>query len=321
MNEREPILALSRDQTVMLKGCAIWLVLLGHLWALPFGGALGVAIFLSLSGYGLNLSLEAEGLRGYWQKRFRKVWLPYFFVGVFDVLVLKASGARAILCTVLGLDFGCIADSTMWYISYILLWYLVFYLAALVTRRLHRRSVREGLKLALLLLAALGFRALFSLGVWSAASAAGSYGLAFPLGVALTWLGRLRLSAKQRITLWLAVLFFSSAYLLRFYPFAWQSPLLTSAALAQALALLQLIALPRRLQRGLLWFGRYSYPIYLFEGLILPVRDAWFGWTGLTILVMLGFIGCSALMGAVYWTCYRKLEAAFLPGNAAERVR
>ena len=79
MNERAPVLALSRDVSAMLKGIAILLVLLGHTGVVRMGGAGGVALFLIVSGYGLHCSWESGGPEGYWRKRAQKVWLPYIF--------------------------------------------------------------------------------------------------------------------------------------------------------------------------------------------------------------------------------------------------
>ncbi len=309
MSEREPFLDLTREHTQLLKGWAILLVLLGHLYYVPFGGAAGVAIFLALSGYGLNLSCEKNGHRLFWNKRLRKVWLPYFLVAVFNVLALRAQGRAAILCTLLGLDLDRNIDATMWYISYLFLWYLVYYCLLRLTAALPRRGLREAIKLGGLLLASLGFRWLDRLGVWHPAASAATYWLAFPLGVALSQLRFLRVSHRCRFGLWFLILFLSTAYLIRIYPFQWNSALMTSVVLAQAIAVLQLVSLPRAVQAPLAWFGAHSYPIYLFEWLFFNVRADWFAAFSAKFLIDLAFLAATSLVAAVYWSCWKKLDA------------
>lgn len=74
----------NRNFTDSLRGIAILLVITSHIagaigtnLCTPLGG-IGVALFLFLSGYGLNESYKAHGLKLFWIKRITKVLLPYF---------------------------------------------------------------------------------------------------------------------------------------------------------------------------------------------------------------------------------------------------
>ena len=77
------------SSSLVLKGIAIFLVLLCHFAGFysrggirlftPAGG-IGVAIFLILSGYGLNESWKRNHGKGWWRKRLLKVFLPYAII-------------------------------------------------------------------------------------------------------------------------------------------------------------------------------------------------------------------------------------------------
>lgn len=80
----------------------------------PLGG-IGVAMFLILSGYGLNESYKKKKSGGYWKKKVVRVLIPYLIVSM----------------VVIGLQILCsfkIEIPYYWYLDFILFWYLVFYL-------------------------------------------------------------------------------------------------------------------------------------------------------------------------------------------------
>lgn len=117
-----PKMQISKDQTSLLKGIAIFLVLFDHIgenvgWlpSLPLG-AVGVYMFLFLSGYGLMRSAITNGIAGYWMKRVKKVYLPYIVVLVF--------------CAVLSLiflhkiEFSFIKYFVLWKVPFGEYWYL-----------------------------------------------------------------------------------------------------------------------------------------------------------------------------------------------------
>lgn len=109
-----------------MKGLAIMLIMLCHCssyWGVyytPLGG-IGVAIFLILSGYGLNESYKRYGLDGFWPKRIGRMMLPYSLtIGIF-----------AIVC---GCSFWWFLQNILciktyyWFIAFMMYWYIIFYI-------------------------------------------------------------------------------------------------------------------------------------------------------------------------------------------------
>ena len=108
-----------------MKGVAILLVVISHTgndgfrlkFLIPLG-AIAVAVFLVLSGYGLMESYNKNGISGFWNKRFLRVLLPYLiWIGFYSALML-----------LLEKDLS-LGDLRYWFVEYILIWYVVFYLA------------------------------------------------------------------------------------------------------------------------------------------------------------------------------------------------
>lgn len=124
--------------TEQLRGLAIILVVFGHLCSgfinLPifkYSGAQGVSIFLILSGFGLAKSYLKKGIdEHFFARRFKTVLLPYMLVTgtiiALDYIVHQSTIPKGvILASLVGLNMQ--VDPTMWYISFIFLWYLAFY--------------------------------------------------------------------------------------------------------------------------------------------------------------------------------------------------
>ncbi len=122
-----------RDHTNELKGVAILLVMLGHVNVIPHAGAYGVVLFLMLSGFGLVQSYIKSGLDSFFSKRLSKVLIPY---AIITIVWIFAFGHPAIsngdfyylVITILGIDLNTSVDPSMWYISFIIIWYLAFFL-------------------------------------------------------------------------------------------------------------------------------------------------------------------------------------------------
>lgn len=89
-----------KQLTDAIKGMAILLVITMHILPMldtilphelvrfltPTGG-IGVAIFLYLSGFGLQESYNKNGLNKYWQKRIIKVVIPWIIFKIFLLLL------------------------------------------------------------------------------------------------------------------------------------------------------------------------------------------------------------------------------------------
>ena len=304
--EKQRVFLLDKEATLLLKGCAILMVLLGHTRYIIWGGAGGVALFLLLSGYGIHTSYEQNGLKQYWKRRIQKVWLPYCIVGLFDIIALKVHGKGVLLFTLIGLDFDLIADKTMWYISFIMLWYAVYFCIAWIARNMRILPKRITLSFGMVA-SMIPFFWLASNNVWSVLSGASVYIVFFPLGVLLSCLREWKLQPRYRYLLWLLLLFGSSAYLFRVYGQMYN----TEMALAMAVMMIsvtQVMTISGPIQKVLLFFGKYAYPIYLFEGVFLVVRHDWFSAAEIAVAIDLCYFLATIAAAVVFDAAYKRFE-------------
>ncbi|MBQ3210234.1 MAG: hypothetical protein IJB09_01920 [Oscillospiraceae bacterium] len=57
------------------------------------------------------------------------------------------------------------------------------------------------------------------------------------------------------------------------------------------------------------WFGQYSYPIYLFEGTLLLLRNSWFAPFGSQILIDLVYLFVCCAFAYIFWeAAYSRFE-------------
>lgn len=142
---------LSRLQTEQLKGMAILMVILGHLWvhvskkgiALNFAGD-AVAMFLLLSGYGLHLSSNKKiyNAKTYFAKRTERVMIPYWgttitFLFLDYIILNKKYALTDLLMTFAGINVNTTTkhiDYVRWYITFILLWYCLYYFSTKILK-------------------------------------------------------------------------------------------------------------------------------------------------------------------------------------------
>lgn len=121
---------LDRKNTNMLRGIAALGILLFHgllgleispifnLW-----GGVFVAIFLILSGYGINESYRKHGLQNYWTKRWQSVWLPtLLMIGGYNLLSAEGTLQNAVREMLY-------VEPTFWFIFCVTKWYVVYWLA------------------------------------------------------------------------------------------------------------------------------------------------------------------------------------------------
>ncbi len=294
--------SLDRKRTTMLRGIGILLVLLGHTGYVEWGGAGGVVIFLILSGYGIDRSCESGGLRDFWRKRFLAVWLPYALASLYHIAANHVKDPMSIICTIIGADFnlGLLADKTMWYISYVMFWYFAYYIIACAVSFIRKPAIRQAARCVSLLAAAYGFRELCILGFWSSGSLAWLYHFAFPIGVILSSLTMVRVKKTVFTDSWLVLFIGSTLYTIGAYANEYS----LKSAMAMGLlfvAAVQLLTSVGPAEEILLWFGKYSYPLYLFEGMVLEKRNYWFGKLENQMLIDLVFILFSCLLAAVFW--------------------
>lgn len=111
--------------TVCIRGLAIIFVIIQHTagnfeirYFTPLGG-IGVAIFLLLSGYGLNESFKEKGLDKFWEKKILRVYIPYMLVVFFSYIFTNDKDILSKLFLI---------KSDYWFIQFILAWYIIFYI-------------------------------------------------------------------------------------------------------------------------------------------------------------------------------------------------
>lgn len=175
---RSALLPLSLADTTALKGIAIIFVLLGHLEILPVA-QWGVGLFLFLSGYGVTVSFQKKGLDYFFARKILKVWLPYVFLFLLELLIDALKGQyyplSNLLLSFFGLNLSPQVDMSMWFVGYIMLWYIVIFF---VFKYTPPQQILPGLLLAVIPVLILSFPplALKASGCWW-------YLFAFPLGV------------------------------------------------------------------------------------------------------------------------------------------
>jgi peptidoglycan/LPS O-acetylase OafA/YrhL len=143
LRKREATTFLDRTQTDQLKGIAIILVVVGHLWvhvsefrAYPVLGDYAVTLFLFLSGYGLSKSYTNRDLflKEFILKRLSRVIIPYWtativFIFLDYTLLNKVYSEHQIILTAAGINVSQALmhiDYTRWFITLLLTYYLIF---------------------------------------------------------------------------------------------------------------------------------------------------------------------------------------------------
>jgi membrane-bound acyltransferase YfiQ involved in biofilm formation len=132
-------------QTEQLKGAAILLVVLGHLWTgvsqsgtwLVLSGD-AVSLFLLLSGFGLTMSVRQRkpDFKAFFSRRIERVMVPYWIatglVLLLDRVVLgKSLPLSGLIMTLFGINLSIELrhlDYVRWFVTFVLLWYVVFFI-------------------------------------------------------------------------------------------------------------------------------------------------------------------------------------------------
>jgi peptidoglycan/LPS O-acetylase OafA/YrhL len=139
-------LFMDTSQTDQLKGVAILLIVISHLWfhvskyrAIPMLGDYSVSLFLMLSGYGLTQSLSnrALSLGDFVSRRIKKVFVPYWIITIIiliiDYFILnRFYSLQNIMLTLAGVNLNPVLrqlDYARWFITLLLIYYVVFFLA------------------------------------------------------------------------------------------------------------------------------------------------------------------------------------------------
>ena len=118
-----------RKQTNCLRGLAALLIAIGHIlidWHAPrvvnITGSVGVAMFLVLSGYGINESYKKNGLNKYWTKKIKRIIIPYF---LFITTLIPFANDFSLKDYLLDITF---IDSSFWYVSFLMKCYVFYWI-------------------------------------------------------------------------------------------------------------------------------------------------------------------------------------------------
>ena len=264
-------MAMSKQQTMCIKGVAILLVILGHMSLIDCAGAWGVHLFLFVSGYGIFCAYEAKGLQNFWNNRINTVWIPYVFCAVAFLairLLLKENFTGLnVLVSLIGLDLGLNIDPTMWYISYIFACYGIFWIMMKIPNR------QYGIALAFILqviITGLGFLCI----AWSHGTIAWAYVISFPLGILLGKIRSIQLSHKLKNNLLIVIGILCAAFVVARYGkphAAFEELAFTLLAAIGLFAFLNLIRLERLpiIGGGTYVLGKLSFFMYLNEYFLL----------------------------------------------------
>lgn len=238
---------------------------------------MGVVTFLILSGFGLTISFEKSGLQNFFQKKITKILIPYSLVTAALLLLdqwilLDIFGRHGnhsllnVLLNLLGINFSFTGyiDLSMWYITYLLLHYLLFFVVFKLLKN-------KALILALFaLFAFLTYR--FSLPIIPEAGYQ-LYILAFPMGVALGLFYpsvKAALSRAPKTGLALAGIACIGLGELIIHPFSGAFWSYFSSNYAVSLGLIMLVcSMEHHWLKPFTILGKYSYEIYLVEWMLI----------------------------------------------------
>lgn len=134
---------IEKNSTVIYKSVAIILILISHIGRyiginlLKPLGSVGVAIFLVVSGYGLNESFNLKGRKGFISKRFVKVFIPYILIVIIYSIIQRANIVDIIKYSLL-IE---LPNGMYWFIKYIICIYAIFYGATFIKNNKHRKYI------------------------------------------------------------------------------------------------------------------------------------------------------------------------------------
>jgi len=213
------------SQTEQLRGLAMLFVVIGHFWHHvcnengPFFafGDYSVTLFLLLSGYGLMSSHMTRQItaREFFLKRVRKIFIPYWLVtiGIIIadyVLLQRYYHVNELLLTFAGINLSKTLrylDYARWFITLLLVEYLVFFLFTKLWKPLVATSALFFFSLVLILLR---HYELFPIG-------ARHQLIAFPLGCLMAAVGPIKWWKKVCIPQQITIITLVSLVMFSFY--------------------------------------------------------------------------------------------------------
>ncbi len=142
---------LSRLQTEQIKGFAIIIIMISHLYGhllepisnfyIPDLGTIGVAIFLMASGYGICISLRKGNTQNFLFKRTVRIYTPIVVAMLFKIMldrIFKNPEISPIIHVFKIFSNLPSLHPDLWYILFIFFWYSTVYI--LISLKLQERS-------------------------------------------------------------------------------------------------------------------------------------------------------------------------------------
>lgn len=122
---------LSHKHTRCLQGLSIIIIMAlhyvmqtdGYPRFLNLPASIGVAIFMFVSGFGLNESYKSKGIYGFWTKKFKRIIIPFW---IFTLLVIPF---RAEFTPEWLFNNIFFVKCDFWFITFLLRWYAAFWMA------------------------------------------------------------------------------------------------------------------------------------------------------------------------------------------------
>lgn len=275
---------LSIEETRYIKGIAILAIVLGHLGMLYKGGGIGVHLFLFVSGYGCIRSYCESGIKNFWNRKIRRIYLPYLILAVikYPSTTLMNGGVKDFLISVAGLDLG--VNIEMWYISYIFMWYFIFYILIYLSYSHGRSKVFISLNIIMFSVGLFVLMKNKGFLIWHSGAGADLYTFSFPCGVLC---GCLPNTAEKNETIVTNIVLFVAACSIFFKLYgncetynACYIYFVVGAIIVITLCNLRVYVL----NRIILAIGKMSYMMFLINGEIIIHIEKYFGVFGSEIL-------------------------------------
>lgn len=195
--------------------------------------------------------------------------IPYSLVTFIWVLIDYLLGMKysflTIFTSILGINTRSPIDKTMWYISYLFLYYILFYISFKFIR--NRKC-----NLIFLFLCSFIIILLYKLGLWTSKTSAHIYTFCFPIGVLLGMLSNKNINFNIMKYIRVAalinlIIFICTAINMK------NGILVMINVISFSLASVLLISLINiKRNRVIEFIGQLSFYIYLFEGVFLDIK-------------------------------------------------
>lgn len=265
----------------------------GITWFTPLGG-IGVAVFLMLSGYGLTLSWEKSGHKAWWRKRLLSTFLPYFLLEVIAYWPFHEFTVQGFL-----LDITMIAPRYIngWYLTYLLMWYVAFYIVM-------RIPIRQSFRICIFAILSVASFIAFAKSVPLRAEQS----VSFLIGVIFAGLSQDRIKMIYKLRYGLIAMVVGVAFLgIKQLPFIRNSgeylygsvELMIKVPCALGLMIIGYHILKRVRLKAFYGVGVISYELYLVHGYVLEnVPVTWWG--------ILLFVVLTAAVSFLMWLLLNK---------------